>query len=260
MIGSRKVTLGLLALLSLALTGCGDPQAAHDSVRGRVVDALVGVPTGFADLTPSHGVISAANVNLGSISNYVSGPYGGADYSVTPTGASAPLITGLHIDVQQDQTQTVAIAGVVGQTGLLAPRVFRFEDTAPTNFASKDTNVVAVAIRLINLSPGSGPFDLVQVDANGNATSSFVGLLNITYGNSGSYGFYTLPADKQGATTLPYATTALAVRDTNTGAVFPTTITGQQLLNGGLLTIYVVGQATPAAGPATLKLAVSSDI
>ncbi|HZO86954.1 MAG TPA: DUF4397 domain-containing protein [Chthonomonadaceae bacterium] len=255
MISRRCVVFGLAGLLAAGLMiGCGDPQAATNFSDMRVVNALVGAPNGSAvDVDISHGYQPVTNLPFGGVSSFQNGRLGEADFTVRSANTQNVLVPANTVTLQTGKAQTVAIAGVVGGQGALAPRLFRFlEDTIPANFVPAQTGTaqpdnITFAVRVYNLSPDSGPINLEP---------SALGLTNVSYGSASDYIIVTAPADRgpdpndpAKMISLGRATIDFAFRETATGNLIPRT--GAALfvvVPGNVVNVFAVGLRNPGPG------------
>jgi hypothetical protein len=248
MFRSRLLSSGLMLLITMVLMGCGDPQAATNWSRTRVVNALVGIPNNAGinagiNVTVSGNYPTATNLAFGGVSQYTTGKLGGQTVTVTQTGANTALIPTLQVTLGTQQSSTIAVTGVVGGAGLLAPRAFSLVDTAPpTNIASTNVDLVNFAIKVYNLSPDS---PAVNLEGGGGVIP---GLTNISYGNASQYIIVAATPDQDAkGNPLPTATVALTINATATGIAFntPTLAKLTGVVNGEIFNVFVIGLVHP---------------
>lgn len=184
---------GMAVILAALLTGCGGDNSigpsANATSRVRVFNAL-GNNSGSIDvLTSSNSVAlnASGGVAYGTASNYQLVRAGNdVNAAAYPTGTTTtPLATNSsignlnsHTAGQNDGTETVIVAGVVGQaanTGF-GPQILRFidEPNPPTDQAQ---------IRVINLVPATGSLVLY----NGSVVVPGLPTNGVTYGSGTGY-------------------------------------------------------------------------
>ncbi len=268
----RPAASGLILILAVALFGCGDPQAKTNYSRARVVNALVGVPNGGnIDVASSHNYATATNVPFGGVTSYVAGSLGETNITATEAGTNTVVLPSTQTFLATQQSDTIAVAGVVGGTGALAPRVFNFTDTAPpTNFGSTNLASINFAIKFYNLSPDSPALNLQGAGSPTGlapppltSTGVVPGLTNVSYGNASDYVIISVPAGRDAkGNAEPFAWVTLTINSTATGALLnaPTLTTLTSVTNGEIFTVFVTGLVHPGAGQQSLDANVTPGV
>lgn len=247
----RSALLALLGIFALVV-GCGDPQAVNDFTIARMMNALVGIPNNAnVDFVSSRSVQTAQNVAFGGITPYKQGPYGAANLAVRTTGTQTVLAGPTSINPTPLKNNTIVVSGVVGGQGTLAPRIFDITDTLPANSGGGQTTVV----RLVNLSPDSGPIDLyydTAVPVPPATAKPLIGLTNLTYGHASDY--VIVPTGANGSVYLE-------IHDHLTGALIPTPILNRGFfsVSGKAYTIFAMGLQNPGVGQQAFDAIVSLD-
>ncbi len=256
----------LAGALAAGLTGCGSSSSngtnavsqvrALNAVQGgpNAVDIyerdIIALATGVAygQVSPATGymqVASGGNATFGS---------GQVDFTAYPTGTT-PTVAGTG-DITRNQwildnhgagttngTYTVALAGIVGQTGTTAPKLVRLIDNP-----SIAAGTSAAYIRLANLVPDSASTG-IQLYNNGGPVTGLSGVV---------YTADTPASNYVPITILNGQALSLSVRDSSNNTLL-NTVPGQ-FAAGHAYTVFVIGEVNPVNGGHALSAVVTTDL
>lgn len=140
---------GVMALLPLGLTACGD----DDDVTGASGTALLRV----AHLSPDapavdvrlNGTVVLRGLTFPTVGSYASVPSGSARIEVVPAGATSPVVIDATVTLARDTAYTVAATGLLGSSDL-RPLVLT-DDRTPGGQAK---------VRFVHASPDAPAVDV----------------------------------------------------------------------------------------------------
>jgi hypothetical protein len=192
MLKKKALTAGLAFGLAFALIGCSDDNgtSATPVAMGEVRVAHLSPDAPNVDVAVD-GAVLLSDVPYEAISDYLEVPSGPHNVTVTPAGATEPVVIDADVDVVANTAATIAATGLLG-AGDLQP--LALEDDRLTTGQAK--------VRFVHTSPDAPAVDIAIPDGR-----VVQGFKNIAFRESSRYvaldaGTYDLDVRVSGTRTV----------------------------------------------------------
>jgi len=250
----RRVLLGAVSVLALALFGCGGNSLSkpfgtdpNDTNKERVFNALIGGPSATVDIAQRSTNLNSTPLAFGQSNNYATVSSGIAiTTNAFQSGTAIKLAPEASVTMNRDFYYTEVLAGIFGTSGATAPRLIQFSDNFTTPITAGN-----VELRVVNVSPDSPPISLYNTTGSPPASVAIAGLGNVAYGTeskSGSADYVTAAA---GIYTL-------TVRD-NAGNILAS-LGPVSLAGGHAYSIFVSGMVHPTGSQPGVQASLLTDL